>query len=171
TIHRAENTDNGEHLQNILSVLNEIAEETTVVFPMHPRTKKMIAKNNLQVSQRIKVIEPQDYLSFLALLSASKVCISDSGGIQEEALVFNVPCLIPREETEWMRLVEKGKNFLVGTDPKRIISNVRRLLDDEKELQRIKRISVHYDAAVSPKIIQLIKSLAVHNLTSRKPPL
>lgn len=163
TLHRAENTDNRESLQDIISALNEIAKETTLVFPIHPRTKKIIAKNNLRISKKIKVIEPQDYLSFLALLSASKFCISDSGGIQEEALVFNVPCLMPREETEWMRLVEKGKNFLIGTNPERIISSVRRLLGDEEELQRIKHITVHYETAVSQKIIQLIKSIAVRN--------
>ncbi|MBS3123683.1 UDP-N-acetylglucosamine 2-epimerase (non-hydrolyzing) [Candidatus Woesearchaeota archaeon] len=160
TIHRAENTNNIIVLKQILSALNQLAEKINFVFPMHPRTKKIIEDNKLQINKSIKVIEPQPYLSFLALLSSCRFCLTDSGGIQEEALAFNVPCLICREETEWMRLVEAGKNILVGTQTEKIVAEINKLLSDE-ELQKIKRIDYGFDLDVSNKIIEIIKNVGV----------
>ncbi|MBU1632511.1 MAG: UDP-N-acetylglucosamine 2-epimerase (non-hydrolyzing) [Nanoarchaeota archaeon] len=158
TLHRAENTNDLNKLNNIISALNELSEFITFVFPLHPRTKKIVDDNNIIVNNKIKMIAPQSYLSFLALLSSCKFCISDSGGIQEEAIVFNVPCLIPREETEWTRLVDAGKNILMGTNTERIVTTVRNLLSETK-LQKIKERKCHYEAGVSEKIIKLIKQI------------
>lgn len=159
TLHRAENTDNVNNLRKIVEALNCLSDLITFVFPIHPRTMKVVNENKIKINNNIKLIEPQPYLSFLALLSGCKFCISDSGGIQEEALVFNVPCLIPREETEWIRLVNVGKNILIGTDTDKIISKIKKLLKDERELQRIKNIQYSFDIGVSKKIIEVIKKI------------
>ncbi len=156
TIHRAENTNDGLRFREIMDALNSLAGRITVVFPIHPRTRNVLEEQQIALHPNIKVIEPQPYLSFLALLSQCRFIISDSGGIQEEALAVNKPCIIPREETEWTRLVEAGKNFLAGTRKEKIIATAERLLDD-RELQKIKEIpySVHQD--VSRKIVEVLK--------------
>lgn len=159
TLHRAENTDDLGRLQNVLDALNFLADKIKFVFPVHPRTLKMIKNNNLKLNPAITIVEPQAYLHFLALLSSCKFCITDSGGIQEEALVFNVPCLIPREETEWTRLIEAGKNFLIGTQSEKIVYNIKKFLDDEKELQRVKEIQYTYRIDASERIIKVIAKI------------
>ncbi len=163
TIHRAENTDDLNRLKNLVESLNRLAEEIDIIFPVHPRTRKVIQEqikeHKLTVPSRIKMIEPLPYLSFLGLLSCCKVCISDSGGIQEEALVFNVPCLIPLEETPWSRLVEAGKNVLLGTQTETIVSRVKKIINHEEELQRIKNIPCPFQLGASQKIMDVIKKI------------
>ena len=156
TIHRAESTNNMNIFSNIISALNELSEKISVVFPIHPRTANVLALSSIKLNEKIILLKPQAYLDFLALLSSCRFCISDSGGIQEEALVFNKPCLVPRKETEWMRLIEAGKNFLVGTEKDSIMKTAWKLMDDE-ELKLIQeRLSpLHKD--VSENIINIIK--------------
>ncbi len=157
TIHRAENTNNVPRLKGFLHVLNTLADKTTVVFPMHPRTKKVVQEQNLSISPKVRILEPQSYLRFLSLLSHCSFCLSDSGGIQEEALIFNKPCLVLRNETEWMRLVNARKNILVGTDPNVILRTALTLLETPAELDRIRRIHYPYETGVAEKIITLIQ--------------
>lgn len=157
TIHRQQSTDSKEVLQNIISALDELSNMVDVVFPMHPRTKKALEKNNIQISEKIKVTKPLQYLPFLKLLSDCRFCISDSGGIQDEALVFNVPCLIPRHDTEWTRLVTAGKNFLVGDTKESIIAKAEELVKNDHALQEIKNIKYNYDTGVGEKIVKIIK--------------
>ncbi|MEK6950835.1 MAG: UDP-N-acetylglucosamine 2-epimerase (non-hydrolyzing) [Nanoarchaeota archaeon] len=157
TIHRAENTDDQERLKTLIESLNLLAEGIEIIFPVHPRTRKAIQEKALLVQNNIKMIEPLPYLSFLGLLSSCKVCISDSGGIQEEAVAFNVPCLIPMEETPWSRLVEAGKNILLGTRRETIIPRAKKIIHDEEELQRIKSIPCPSPAGASQKIMEVIK--------------
>jgi len=159
TLHRADNTETPANLKSILAALNLLAEETEIIFPIHPRTKKVILESSIALNERIKVLKPQSYLSFLSLLANCTFCISDSGGIQEEALALNIPCLIPRQETEWKRLVEAGKNILVGTGTKKIVETARVLLHNEFELQRIKDIKYPFEVNVSEKIIEVLKEI------------
>ncbi len=157
TLHRAENTDQRARLQGLFTALNEISQRLPLILPLHPRTRKRMNEYGLCVSPAITLVEPLGYREFLALLAGSRFCLSDSGGIQEEALVFNVPCLILRNETEWTRLVTAGKNILAGTEPENIVRLATNLLNDE-ELQKIKQIQYPYETGVAEKIIQLIKS-------------
>lgn len=156
TIHRAENTDSAENLRKIIAALNELSNKVKIVFPMHPRTKKALDVHGITVDDRVQVILPQAYLSFLALLSACRFCISDSGGIQEEALACNVPCLIPRKETEWQRIVDAGKNLLMGIETGEIVNSVLVLLD-EAELRKIKNIEFDFAGGVSKKIVEVLR--------------
>ena len=156
TIHRQQSTDNKEVLENITLALKKLSNKINVIFTIHPRTKKALETHKIHLDKRIKVIEPQGYLPFLHLLENCRFCITDSGGIQDEALVFNVPALIPRYETEWVRLVKAGKNFLVGNKEESILKKSEELLD-ESELERVKNIRFPYETGVAEKIVEIIR--------------
>ncbi len=157
TIHRQQSTADEMVLKNIMNALGVLAEEIHLVFPLHPGTAKALEKHNLKPHPKIKVVKPQEYLPFLKLLAHCRFCITDSGGIQDEALVFNVPALIPRQETEWMRLVHAGKNFLVGNTKESILQKAQQLLREDKELQRVKAIKYPHDTGVAEKIVKILK--------------
>ncbi len=157
TLHRAGNTDDRKRLESIISALNILTDEIDIVFPIHPRTLRTIRKNKIRVSKKIKLIKPLGYIDFLKLMSAARFIMSDSGGIQEETLVFNKPCLIPREDSEWMRLVDAGKNFLVGANKARILRKTRQLVKDDNLLKRIKAIRFPYEKNASQQIIKALK--------------
>lgn len=112
TIHRAENTNDKGKLDKIMEQLSSIAKETTVVFPLHPRTKKLLENNSLVES--LKIIEPVGYLDMLMLQKHCRLIITDSGGVQKEAFFNHKFCITVREETEWVELVENGYNFLAN---------------------------------------------------------
>ncbi|MEO0967872.1 MAG: UDP-N-acetylglucosamine 2-epimerase (non-hydrolyzing), partial [Cyanobacteria bacterium J06639_18] len=117
TVHRAENTDNPVRLSNIMEALDVISQNTTVVLPLHPRTRKLIGKQDLQ---NIHILEPVGYFDMITLLSNCRGVFTDSGGLQKEAYFFHKPCVTLRDETEWVELVEHGFNTLVGADKNRI---------------------------------------------------
>ena len=108
-----------EKLKEILEALEEINKTEKVVLVAHPRTKKLMDANNWKPSFRL--IEPQGYFSMLRLMDAADLIISDSGGLQKEAYWLKKSCLILREETEWMELVENGTNFIAGTKRESIL--------------------------------------------------
>lgn len=119
TIHRAENTDNLDRLHEIVRSLNEIHKITPVILPLHPRTRKKLEKLNIRLN--VHVVEPVGYLEMVFLLKNCRVVLSDSGGVQKEAYFFKKSCLILREETEWIELVECGANHIVGANYQRIM--------------------------------------------------
>ena len=121
TIHRAENTDNEERLRSIFDALSQIGKEKQIILPLHPRTKKIIEKLNLEVSN-ITIIEPVGYLEMVWLIKNCTLIMTDSGGLQKEAFFFEKPCIVLRDETEWIELVEKGFNKLAGADKDKILS-------------------------------------------------
>ena len=123
TIHRQENTDNLENLKSILTASVETKER--VVFPIHPRTKKAIKKNELGNFENLIFIEPVSYLDMLSLEKNAKKILTDSGGIQKEAYWFNIPCITLRNETEWVETVETRWNVLVGCNPEQIVEAVK----------------------------------------------
>lgn len=122
TVHRAENTDNPAHLNEIFYGLSAIAKYHQVIVPLHPRTKHALIQNNLfeTFERQITFIDPVGYLDMIQLESQSRIILTDSGGVQKEAYFFNVPCLTLRNETEWVELVEHGFNRLVPLERKAI---------------------------------------------------
>lgn len=124
TIHRAENTDSIERLQNIFRAFNEIAREMKIVLPLHPRTKKILEQNKIETNN-IDIIAPVGYFEMLSLLKGCKMVATDSGGLQKEAYFFQKPCLTLRDETEWVELVTSGTNQIVGTDFKIILNGFK----------------------------------------------
>lgn len=122
TIHRAENTDNIDNFKNIWQALNELAiEGFKIFFPVHPRTKKVIHKTGVERNSKNLILsEPVSYFEMLALEKNAKLMITDSGGVQKEGYFFGTPCVITRNETEWVELVELGFNSLSSTDKEKI---------------------------------------------------
>jgi UDP-GlcNAc3NAcA epimerase len=122
TCHRAENTDAPERLAEILSALATIAVDLPVVFPLHPRTRKVINDHNLKHwLKELIVVEPLPFLDMVALEQAAKVILTDSGGVQKEAFFYEVPCITMRDETEWVETVALGWNHVVGASKARIL--------------------------------------------------
>lgn len=123
TLHRPSNVDDPETLKKLLECLSEISEKITTVFPCHPRTIKMINKFGYQdftTKPNFKFIEPLGYLDFLKLMSESKAIISDSGGIQGDTTILNIPCLTLRDSTEHPITIECRSNQLCATDTETI---------------------------------------------------
>jgi UDP-N-acetylglucosamine 2-epimerase len=126
TVHRAENTDDPARLASILAAFSEIEE--TIIFPVHPRTRKIIAEQpqgDVSFATNVKVIEAVGYLDMLMLERQARMILTDSGGIQKEAYWLGVPCITLRDETEWVETVEAGWNILVGANGSRILEAVK----------------------------------------------
>jgi len=124
TIHRVENTDDPNRLKNIFEALNEISNETLVILSLHPRTKQKLSQLSLSLNSII-VIDPVGYLEMLWLISNCNLIITDSGGLQKEAFFFSKHCLVLRDETEWIELVENKFNALVGVDKNLILDTYK----------------------------------------------
>lgn len=114
TIHRAENVDNSTRLKSILEELVELKE--TIVFPVHPRTKKQLIKLGLfeMISKKLKLLEPVGYYRMLNLIENAKCVLTDSGGVQKEAFWMGTPCITLRNNTEWIETLKLGANILCG---------------------------------------------------------
>jgi UDP-GlcNAc3NAcA epimerase len=120
TLHRQENTDDLERLNAILAALNILAADYQIVLPLHPRTRKIINRENIKLA--FKPVEPVGYFDMIELLKNCSLVISDSGGLQKEAFFFEKHCLVTRDETEWTELIELGYNFMVGANKDLIVS-------------------------------------------------
>ena len=112
TVHRQENADNKEILQNIILSLNEINRQIQVVVPLHPRTQQTIKQQDINCE--FTIIEPVGYFDILMLLKNCKLVLTDSGGLQKEAFFCKKHCVVLRNETEWTELVDNGFNILAG---------------------------------------------------------
>ena len=120
TLHRAENTDDRGRLSGILSALAQ-ADDLPVLFPLHPRTRKMLDAFGLSLPAHVRAIEPVGFLDMLDLEQACEGVITDSGGVQKEAYFFGKPCVTLRDQTEWTETVESGWNRVAGSDPAAIL--------------------------------------------------
>jgi len=143
TLHRPDNVDEKENLTKITLALKEISQRIPVIFPCHPRTRKSI--NQFGLSDFFKVIEgdnphnlnnnavhlvnPRGYLDFMQLMMNSKFTMTDSGGIQEETTVLDIPCLTLRDTTERPITITEGTNVLVGNDTHKIVTEAIKILD------------------------------------------
>lgn len=137
TCHRAENVDDEEKFQDIMESIVELIEDP-IIYPMHPRVKDSISDSFLdRLEEEMEITEPLGYIEFIALLSSAKACITDSGGLQEEAPALNVPCFTIRDETERQESIEAGANILLGTDP----SEIERKLSEYYNLDKLKSMS------------------------------
>lgn len=150
TIHRAENTDNPQRLQNIISAFNQLTE--TILLPLHPRTRKEIEGNGIRIKPHIHVVEPLGYLDMIRLEKSARLILTDSGGIQKEACWLGIPCITLRDETEWVETIESGWNKLVGSDTSHIIEAVNTFSLPEK------RAALYGDGHAASKITTILMS-------------
>ncbi len=159
TLHRPSNVDRKGSLLRILDALTEITRRLPIVFPAHPRTRKMIDELGLtERAENIKgfmMIEPAGYLDFLQLLSGARLVLTDSGGIQEETTVLGIPCITLRENTERPITVEIGTNKIAGTETAKIIEAANEALDRPLDKNAL-RIPPLWDGKTADRILDAL---------------
>jgi len=126
TLHRPANVDDPAVLAALLPALDEVARQCPLILPAHPRAAGRL--HDAGLSGRVRIIPPAGYLDFIALESAARLVLTDSGGVQEETTVLGVPCLTLRDSTERPITLTEGTNRLVGRDPGRIVAAARQVL-------------------------------------------
>ncbi|WP_258084568.1 non-hydrolyzing UDP-N-acetylglucosamine 2-epimerase [Thermococcus thermotolerans] len=132
TAHRAENTDSRENLTKLVEILEALPMRA--IYPMHPRTRNRLREfglwERINSIENLAITKPLGYLDFLRLEKNAFAIMTDSGGIQEESIILNVPCLTLRYNTERPETVKAGGNVLVGLEKDRAIRYLKKLLDD-----------------------------------------
>lgn len=154
TIHRASNTDNKENLQNIVEAFQELNEN--IIFPVHPRTEKLLKSYGLyeRLRSSVTLTEPLGFLDFIKLMNHAKMILTDSGGVQKEAYILKVPCVTLRENTEWIETVEDGWNILAGSKKDKIVKTVK-----EFEVSASSHRNVYGDGRAGIIIESIIRNL------------
>jgi UDP-N-acetylglucosamine 2-epimerase (non-hydrolysing) len=154
TLHRPSNVDDPQGLGGILGVFDELGGACPLVFPIHPRTRKIMETNKLSVRpDRLRVLDPVGYLDFVKLMMHARLVLTDSGGIQEETTALGVPCLTIRENTERPITVEIGTNRLVGVSPEKILAEARAVLAGRTNAGRVPEL---WDGRASGRIVRAI---------------
>jgi len=156
TLHRPSNVDNSTQLGALLDCLRKLAEDLPVVFPVHPRTRTRIESEHLDTGD-VLCIPPLGYLDFLRLMSEARLVLTDSGGIQEETTILQVPCLTLRANTERPATMEQGSNRLIGTRPAAILEAARAILANRGTL-REPRIPDLWDGQASKRIVDILEA-------------
>ena len=161
TMHRAENVDVKQRVTNIIDALKELSD-MNIIFPIHPRTKNMLEKfglfNELNNLSHVHIVKPIGYLDFLLLTSKSTLILTDSGGLQEEAITLDVPALTLRYNTERPETVTAGGNILVGSNKQAIVENARKILDDDEFAEKMKNaINPYGQGDAAKKIVDAIE--------------
>jgi UDP-N-acetylglucosamine 2-epimerase (non-hydrolysing) len=155
TMHRAENVDVKSRVTNIIGALKEL-NDMNIVFPIHPRTKKTLQDfglfDELNNLNHVHIIKPLGYLDFLQLTSKSTLILTDSGGLQEEAITLNVPVLTLRYNTERPETVTAGGNILVGSDKELILENANKVLNNKEFADKMKNAPNPYGKGNSAKL-------------------
>ena len=134
TLHRPSNVDDPRSLRGLLDALSEIAEGCPLVFPVHPRTRRLLG--GLPISPAVSLVPSAGYLDFIALQAGARLVLTDSGGVQEETTVLGVPCLTLRENTERPITITEGTNRLVGVRPCAVVAAARQVLADPPPARR-----------------------------------
>jgi UDP-N-acetylglucosamine 2-epimerase (non-hydrolysing) len=159
TLHRPSNVDEARTMTKICTGLKEISVELPLIFPVHPRTRGNLEKFGINLGPNITLVGPQAYMAFLNLWKDAAVVLTDSGGLQEETTALGVPCITIRENTERPVTIDEGSNVLVGTDPARIIAEVRKVLRGEGKQGRRPLL---WDGKASERIVGILaKELGV----------
>ena len=166
TLHRPSNVDNKESLSRILGALATVSSRIPILFPAHPRTRKMVNEFNLQsyfvdltnnelpiTNNSIYLTDPFGYLDFLNLMAHAKIVLTDSGGIQEETTALNIPCITLRDTTERPITLSEGTNVLVNDDPQKIVQEVEKILAGQGREGRCPTI---WDGHTAERIVKIL---------------
>jgi len=160
TLHRPSNVDDRQHLSNLLEMFGKLAEQLPVVFPIHPRTRKMISEFGLKHDfAGLQLVEPIGYLDFLAMQEGARLVLTDSGGIQEETTILEVPCLTLRNNTERPVTVTSGTNRIVGQDIAVIRQACEEVLSQPKPAGRVPEL---WDGHAAERIVTELVDFLVH---------
>lgn len=151
TLHRNYNVDRTDILTHLLTQLGEVKER--IIFPVHPRTKKMLAEASFSMPANITTTEPQGYLDFIRLEFSANKIITDSGGIQKEAYILRKPCITIRTETEWIETVEEKWNLLIDPSDNSIASKI-------SGFEQPKQQTEIFGQNVTEKMVNIINSIS-----------
>jgi len=158
TLHRPSNVDDMDKFAEIITAFEEIEKEMKLVFPIHPRTRNNIRGSELEgkveAMDNLLLLEPAGYLDFLCLMSSAALVITDSGGIQAETTILEVPCMTLRENTEWPVTIIEGTNRLVYVTAEDILKNYREIrIVGRQDSHRIPRF---WDGKAAQRIARII---------------
>lgn len=153
TVHRAANTDDPANMTAILTALGALP--TRVVFPLHPRTRKLLARYGLSAPPNVSLLEPVGYFDMLILEENANCILTDSGGMQKEAYLLGVRCITLRDETEWVETVEAGWNTLAGARVEAIRAAY------ETWFPRGERPALYGDGHAGEKICAILQTLSL----------
>lgn len=154
TLHRPNNVDNSQKLKSLLEEIALNANNSPVIFPVHPRTKKSL--EGIELPSNIYITDPLSYFEFIFLIKNALAVITDSGGIQEESTVLNIPCITLRDNTERPETVSLGTNELIGSDPAQIKYWLQKLFQDTWKAGSIPAL---WDGKSSRRIVETIMKL------------
>ncbi len=159
TLHRPSNVDVRENLEKILDIFEQIHATTTIIFPIHPRTRRRIDESGLTARfdalTRLHICDPIGYLDFLCLMDNARLILTDSGGIQEETTYLQVPCLTLRENTERPVTIDVGTNQLLGLDVPLVVRKAMEVFDGHPKQGRIPDL---WDGHAAERIISILLS-------------
>lgn len=155
TLHRPSNVDEEDQLKKIITQIVSLGKDYPIIFPVHPRTQKLL--NNLNLNfDNLHYVNPLGYLEFNFLVKHAFAVITDSGGITEETTVLNVPCLTLRDSTERPETCDIGTNVLVGSDVEKINTTFNILLSGTWKQGKIPEL---WDGKAAKRIIQHLISI------------
>ena len=156
TLHRPSNVDDPAALSALLGVLDEVAHELPLVFPVHPRTRARLGSMGIALDPaRWHLTDPLGYLDFLKLQASSRVVFSDSGGVQEETTVLGVPCVTLRTSTERPVTIHEGTNLLAGTERGAVLAAFRQALTQT----RGSRVPKLWDGRAADRVAEILRDL------------
>lgn len=157
TLHRPSNVDSEEALSEIFDILNSVSQRIKIVYPIHPRTNRMIKKHNFLNKFRqlnnLLIVDPLGYIDFVKIMKESKFVLTDSGGIQEESTFLGIPCLTMRENTERPVTIEKGTSYLVGRNKEKVLLYIEDILDGKSKNGSIPEL---WDGKAAKRIVQIL---------------
>ena len=152
TLHRPSNVDDGRQLGAMLEPIRELGREVPVIFPVHPRTRKILDGIDAARDSELRLIEPLGYLEFLGLMAEASLVLTDSGGIQEETTVLGVPCVTLRNSTERPVTISEGTNVLAGTEP----GAIREAIERARSVSRRPRTPELWDGRAAERIVGIL---------------
>lgn len=153
TLHRADNVDNPDRVKSIFKALNLIAENNTIIYPLHPRSKDQFERQGVELHKNIKIVEPLGFFDFVKLEKSAKLVFTDSGTVPEETSLFGVPCIVLRNTTERQELTENGSIILAGAETPTILRSYQNI---DKLWQYPPLLSDYERMNVSDTVIRLI---------------
>lgn len=164
TLHRPGNVDEEAKLKALINQIVASSEDCPIIFPVHPRTAKMIRL--LEISHpRLHLVDPMGYLEFNYLVQRAKLVITDSGGITEETTVMKVPCMTLRSSTERPETVTEGTNELVGTDPKNVEKMLKKCFSGN---WKTGSVPAFWDGRTSERIVKILQQIDCIQLKTGK---
>ncbi len=166
TLHRPANVDDFATFSALLRALDSVTARLPLLFPVHPRTRARLEDWRVPLPANLKLVEPQPYLAFLGLMARARLVLTDSGGVQQETTMLNVPCLTLRDTTELPVTLSAGTNRLVGHDVALIATSVQQIMEGQWPTGQHPPL---WDGQVGRRIVDVIEMWAAGRSSAASP--